>query len=127
MVNFNDCLLYTDHDYIVPGVNHYIYRFDNSFGASVITWATANDTNFLSNYYNDYEVAILRWPDGPDGPHTIIGDNDDLYPDWDVYHFRTETEMRAFLGHIKSFDPKTQLFRSYFSDELSDQLVYIPD
>lgn len=124
---FNDCLLYTDHDHIVPGVDHYIYCFDNGFGASVITWATSNDANFLNNHHNDYEVAILRWPNGPDDSYVIIGSNDNLYPDWDIYHFRTETEMRSFLGRIKSFDPKTQLFRSYFSDELCEQLIYIPD
>lgn len=127
-------LVSVEDDYFgIAGVKHYIYRYENTLGGSLITWADAfgpEDSGDFSGYFshcNSYEVAIIKFND--QGGYSINGDGScNWFPkQWDVYQFRTLLEAKAFLTRIKNFIPGRHDFKSYFDFELTDRLVRVPE
>lgn len=85
----------------MPDEIHYLFKFDNGYGASVIKIKD-------DSYGNDddlWELAIIRWRgDWDPGKFDIVymneitGNEDDY---WDVYRYLTDEEVRDLLKKIK--------------------------
>lgn len=83
---------------ICPVGNHYLFKFDNGFGASVIK---IKDCSY-GNENDLWELAVIIWCNPDDYKlitmKDITGNNDD---NDDVYGYLTDKEVRDLLKTIK--------------------------
>lgn len=83
---------------ICPIGNHYMFKFDNGFGASVIK---TKDCSY-GNENDLWELAVIIWCNPDDYKlitmKDITGNDDD---NDDVYGYLTDEEVRDLLSKIK--------------------------
>lgn len=92
---------YTTHPMILRGglsdSIHYIFRFENGYGASVIK-------NLASYGHEDdlWELAVIVFEKDSDN-YEIVYDTDITY---EVVGYQTDEEIRNLLGRIKKLKPR---------------------